>query len=75
MYELRWLVRKTDGQAVDQYIQTHQQETRVLQYRVKYDKTVWAIPAGVQRPTSPVQVVWSDWIDVPEVTEIKEKSL
>jgi hypothetical protein len=74
MYELRWL-RKNDHQSMDQYIQSHQQETRVLQYRVKYDKTVWAVPAGVQRPASPVQMVWSEWIDVQEVTENKENSL
>lgn len=53
MIEMRWLV-KPDG-------------SKVLQMRQQYDPTAYAGWPTVGRPVAPR--VWSDWNDVPEMTE------
>lgn len=56
-FELRWLKRKVDT---------------VLQYRVKYDKTMWPASPGVTDSLPYTEKVWSEWTDVKEVLETKE---
>lgn len=66
MTELRWQ-RRVVGKKYDQHDQqTFNDETHdVLQYRVKYDATVYA---GMG-PFDPAlrNMVWSEWKDVPVV--------
>jgi hypothetical protein len=52
MIELRWLVFGSGP--------------RVLQSRIKYDKTVYALPAGVKPLNPHTETVWSEWSDIPQ---------
>ena len=58
-FELRWLIKGVD---------------RVLQYRVKYENTVWPIPGGPIAENPHTEMVWSEWTNVKEVSEIKENT-
>lgn len=53
MFEFRW---KSTHPIIKHY---------VLQYRVKFNKTVYAGLGPF--PETTVEMVWSDWIDVPYV--------
>jgi len=53
MIELRWL--------------TFEGGHKVLQSRVKYDKTIYGLPAGIVPPEPHTERVWSEWCDVPQL--------
>jgi hypothetical protein len=86
MIELRWLIKKRHITAdlvrahADRYQVSmmeakrllEQEATEKLQYRVKQDVTVWAgMPTPEQRAAM-ANYIWSEWIDVPTITEIKK---
>lgn len=67
MIELRWLV-KTEPVWGDKMLETPVYGVRsVLQFRVRYDKTVYA--GFGPYPEELKEMVWSDWQDVPKVPE------
>ena len=63
MIEMRWLAQEVQTQ----FPPAQPTQIKVLQYRIKYDPTVYAgFPPAVQTVS---HTVWSDWRDVPTVTE------
>lgn len=67
MFELRWLERKTGKRSMNEHGYYYDETVRVLQYRQKYDKTIYSGlgPHGDFLK----ELVWSDWVDVPTVEE------
>lgn len=75
MIEMRWLTWEEEeyivpptheiqfGKSFDKHMVTK----RTLQYRQKYNATVYAGMPGKDFMDQTAQVVWSAWQDVPEV--------
>ncbi len=55
-FELRW------------YKETPKSEPK-LQYRVYYNSTIYALPAGIEKPTGMEKWKWSGWQSVLTYTE------
>jgi len=66
-FELRWLERKTGKQKMNEHGYYYEDTMQVLQYRQKYYKTLY----GSLGPHGDflTELAWSDWEDVPVVTE------
>lgn len=68
-YEVRWLIRKTGNRLQNDYGYYYEETIRVLQYRTYYDATIYA--AIAPNGDFAKQMVWSEWLDVPEVEDVK----
>jgi hypothetical protein len=76
MFEMRWLTTWEEETIVPpasdiQYgkpFAKHIVSKRKLQYRQQYNATVYAGMPGKDFMDRTAQLVWSDWKDVPEVT-------
>jgi len=76
MIEMRWLVYKEEETLVPpvhsiQYGKPFEKvmsAKRKLQYRQQYNATVYAGMPGQDFINQTAKTVWSDWKDVPEVT-------
>ena len=68
MMELRWLTRDSKLDISEDYTPCYAKE-RVLQYRQMYNATVYAGMPGQDFMNQTAKMVWSDWKDVPEVTD------
>ncbi len=66
MIEMRWLTRDSTVDISEDHIPCYAKE-RVLQYRQKVDMTIYAGLGPF--PDSARNMQWSEWRDVPEVTD------
>ncbi len=66
MIEMRWLTRDSTLDISEDHIPCYTKE-RVLQYRQKVDMTIYAGLGPF--PDSARNMQWSEWQDVPEVTD------
>jgi len=67
MIEMRWLTRDSDLDISEDHIPCYAKE-RVLQYRQMYNTAVYAGMPGQDFMDRTAKMAWSEWKDVPEVT-------
>lgn len=74
MFEVRWHERATGKSMMNEFGYYFDETTRVLQYRYKYNQAVYSYAPNLLPSNDTFISVWSEWIDVPVISEKEMKN-
>lgn len=72
MFDIRWIEKSTGKKLMNEHGFYFDETARVLQYRYKYNKTMYSYAPNPIPSEDKFEVVWSDWQDVPVIYAEKE---